>query len=83
VPSLHPESSSELTGISVISPHQAWAAGDYFDNQTKPFAAAWDGAAWRHVPAPDLRPPPFGNTLIAVAAVSGHDAWAPERTCWR
>jgi hypothetical protein len=76
IPSPHPGPSSELRGVSVISRRQAWAVGDYYDQQMRPFAARWNGTSWRQVPAPRLRPPPYNSILTAVAAVSGHNVWA-------
>jgi hypothetical protein len=76
VPSPRPGSSSELHGVSVISPLRVWAVGDYFGKQMNPLAERWNGTAWQQVPTPGLRPPGFNSTLLGVAAVSDRDVWA-------
>jgi hypothetical protein len=76
VRSPHPGSGSELLGVSVMSPLRAWAVGDYFEQQMSPFAERWNGTSWRLVRTLRIRPPGYASTLLAVAAVSGHDVWA-------
>jgi hypothetical protein len=67
-----------LTGVSATSGSNAWAVG--FDVKNIPhanftLALHWNGTSWTRVPTPH---PAGGNgdLLDAVAALSGHDAFA-------
>jgi hypothetical protein len=66
--------SSRLTGISALSPANAWAVGESVAGNGNTLAASlierWDGSAWSAVANPGA------GILNSVAAVSVQDAWA-------
>jgi hypothetical protein len=63
-------------GVSVISPTNAWAVGQYLDSSGNPITLTeqWNGTAWNIVTSPN--PGVGGNILAAVAATSANDVWA-------
>lgn len=66
--------SSRLTGMSTLSPANAWAVGVSVAGNGNNLAASlierWDGSAWSAVANPGA------GDLYSVAAVSAQDAWA-------
>lgn len=70
-----------IDGIATLSPHDAWAVGDFSDG-TKPTNIAptgaliehWDGTQWTIVPNP-ASSLPF-TELLQVSAVSPDNVWA-------
>jgi hypothetical protein len=75
----------ELTGVSVVSARDAWAAGFAGANNglaSKTVIVHWNGSAWSTVPSPS---PGLGknhsSTLNSVSADSATDAWAVGYTC--
>jgi hypothetical protein len=71
-----------LTGVSAISPSDAWAVG-YLVRQAGPGQAAdrtlvehWDGSSWTRVPSPNPSGRRHPSDLQGVAATSASDAWA-------
>jgi hypothetical protein len=69
---------SRLTGIAVVSPRDAWAAGYYQTAQAfrRTLILHWNGKSWTQVPSPDPGGPTHGNLLFGVAATSARNAWA-------
>jgi hypothetical protein len=67
---------NELTGVTVVSPCDAWAAGYYQDSGglDRTLIEHWDGTAWTVVPSPDVAG--RNNQLNAVRARSAIDVWA-------
>jgi hypothetical protein len=67
-------------GVSVISPTNAWAVGQYLDASGNPITLTeqWNGTSWNIVASPD--PGVGGNILAAVAATSANDVWAVGAT---
>lgn len=64
-----------LLGAAMPSAHLALAVGsDLAGNQTRALAQRWTGSGWSLVPA--ASPAADYNSLAAVAARSGTDAWA-------
>jgi hypothetical protein len=59
-----------LSGITSISPTQAWAVGTGPDGTA---TVRWDGSSWTVVPSPNPRP---DDGLTAVSGVAGGDVWA-------
>jgi hypothetical protein len=79
VPSPSPAGSLDtLWGVTVVSPANAWAVGDYFTSLEPPHNVTlmlhWNGKQWARVKSPS----PTGgiNILHSVAAVSASDIWA-------
>jgi hypothetical protein len=75
-PSPGPPGNSTLTGVTAISPADAWAVGftgTIEGRQSRALILHWDGMAWRQVPAPTI---PGGGALNAVSAYSPGDIWA-------
>lgn len=65
-----------LTGVSAVSPTDAWAVGLYWDQAgiDHPLVLHWDGTRWSQVKSPS-----FGSehtSLYSVTAVSPKDVWA-------
>src|SRR5438034_616602 len=71
-PLVHP---TELYGVSVLAPDDAWAVGTYEDNgyHGHVLTLHWDGATWDVVPAVDGQ---RVKLLSAVDGVTGQDIWA-------
>jgi hypothetical protein len=80
-----PGSQGELEGVSATGPSNAWAVGQYAGKSREDPAIGtlierWNGRAWRHVSSPN----PGGsvcchgeqNSLSAISAASGSNAWA-------
>ena len=64
-----------LTGVTVISPCDVWAAGFFLSGGAdRSLTEHWDGSSWTQVPSPS--PGPDGSVLEDVRAVSANDAWA-------
>jgi len=77
VKSPNPGSSfNTLTGVSAVSPTDAWAVGIYRDEAEigHTLALHWDGSRWSQVKTPN--PGSSFNELSGVSAVSPKDAWA-------
>jgi hypothetical protein len=78
IPSPTPAGSLDtLWGVTVVSPINAWAVGDYFVSFNPPHNLTmilhWNGIKWKLVPSPS---PTSGiNVLHSVAAVSNADIW--------
>ncbi|HEX5302905.1 MAG TPA: hypothetical protein VFW50_38520, partial [Streptosporangiaceae bacterium] len=73
-PNPEPDSINRLTGVSAVSPDDAWAVG-FFANGTadQTLILHWDGTSWTQVPSPD----PFeDDNLAGVAATSANSAVA-------
>jgi hypothetical protein len=74
---LGPRSDAELTGVSAVSPADAWAVGN---SGTPPGVSSlvvrWNGIRWSRVPSPSPGAPAGGTALSAVSAVSASSAWA-------
>jgi hypothetical protein len=66
--------------IAALSPHDAWAVGDYFTGREGgrhgAFIERWNGRRWRVVAAPI----PRGAILWSVSASGAQDAWALGQT---
>jgi hypothetical protein len=66
-----------LNGVSTISPNNAWAVGESWNNNTntsQTLTEQWNGTRWRIVPSPN--PSSTGNRLNAVIALSATNVWA-------
>jgi hypothetical protein len=73
-PNPEPDILNQLTGVSAVSPDDAWAVG-FFANGTsdQTLILHWDGSSWTQVPSPD----PFeDDNLTGVAATSASSAVA-------
>jgi hypothetical protein len=73
-PNPEPDIINQLTGVSAVSPDDAWAVGFFADGTTDhTLIAHWDGTSWTRVPSPD----PFeDDNLSGVAATSANSAVA-------
>ena len=75
-----------LTGVSALSPADAWATGSYESSGGTvilTFVLHWNGTRWTQVPAPSPRgtgTSPF-TVLTGVSARSPGDAWAVGCAC--
>jgi len=70
-------SRSELRGVSLTSPGDAWAAGDTSNGSgQQTLILHWNGAKWTRVPSPDPGGPAIPNFLTGVTATSAGNAWA-------
>lgn len=69
-------SESELLGVTISSPNNVWAVGDYTTSSgTSTLIEQWDGTSWSVVPDPNPVSP--ASTLSAVAHVEGtNQIWA-------
>jgi hypothetical protein len=78
-----PGTRTQLSGVSAISPDDAWAVGSYEGSGGQlTLIEHWDGVRWSQVPSPNAGT--SGNWLTAVSAVSGHTAWAVgDYVVWR
>jgi hypothetical protein len=67
---------NDLSGVTVLSPCDAWGVGFYQDNGglDQTLIEHWDGTAWTVVPSPDVAGQ--SNELNAVRAKSAADVWA-------
>ena len=70
------DAENEFTGVTVLSPCDAWAVGFAEDSGglSQTLTEHWDGTAWTVVPSPDVTG--SGNVLNAVRAESPTDIWA-------
>lgn len=70
--------SSQMQGVSVLSPENVWTAGAWWDDTTvHPMIRHWDGAAWSAATLPVLPP----NTYLGgIDAVSDSNVWAVGST---
>lgn len=67
--------SIRLRGVTAVSSTDAWAVGDYYeDNVSKALTLHWDGAQWTHILSPNVGS--RSNVLYAVDATSSGDVWA-------
>jgi hypothetical protein len=68
--------SNELSGVSVVSPHDAWAVGVTLPSSgpARTLVERWRDGAWHSVPSPGRRS--GGSFLNAVVALSTSNAWA-------
>jgi hypothetical protein len=64
-----------LTGVTAISPDNAWAVGS--SARLEPLTLHWNGKVWRAVHDPAANE---GSFLIDVAATSPRDVWAVGST---
>lgn len=74
---------SSLSSVSVLSPDNAWAAGNYgtrksFRNFTpgNSLVLHWNGSTWTRQPSPSFGEPAPGSVLYGVGAVSPSDVLA-------
>ncbi len=71
-----PLGDSSLNGVVAISPTNAWAVGDTFNDSntdiTQPLIEHWNGSAWTVVASPTVA---NGAFLSAVTALSATDIW--------
>ncbi|MEV6841858.1 hypothetical protein [Actinoplanes sp. NPDC051411] len=66
--------SSQLQAVTVVSPHDVWSAGAWWDKtDVHPLMTHWDGAAWT---AADLPALPRNTYLGGVDALDAKDVWA-------
>jgi hypothetical protein len=73
-PARGPSVPAGLTGVTVISPRDAWAVGDYGgQGATHTLIEHWNGTAWRRVPSPS---PGTSAMLAGVASASRTSIWA-------
>ncbi len=66
-----------LNGMSASSAKDAWAVGDFLDENLQSFTVAvhWNGAKWSVEKTPAL-PITDGARFLGVSAISPKDAWA-------
>ena len=75
-PSPQPRSGSELLGVAVLSPRNAWAVGgSTAPGPSRALIEHWDGTRWRIVPSP-IHSRHGHDVLSGVAAVSPRSVWA-------
>jgi hypothetical protein len=72
-----------LSGVTVVSPHRAWAVG-WYSNITGPRSAdtlieRWNGSSWKRQPSPNPGSSYGQAYLSGVAATSASNAWAVGR----
>jgi hypothetical protein len=69
---------NELTGVTALSPKNAWAVGAVGNEDTgvpyRSFILHWNGSKWHRVASPS--PDPGGDPLYAVLARGAGDVWA-------
>jgi hypothetical protein len=71
-------SSSQLQGVTVVSPQDVWTAGAWWDKtDVHPLMTHWDGAGWKTADLPAL---PHDTYLGGVDALGGSDVWAVGST---
>ncbi len=72
-----PQGDSTLSGVAAISPTNAWAVGDTFNDSnsdiTQPLIEHWNGSVWATVVSPTVA---GGAYLTGVTALSATDIWA-------
>jgi hypothetical protein len=76
---LNPSSrESVLTGVSVVSSCDVWAAGYYqkAGERDRSLIEHWNGARWTRSPSPNLGGKNSDNQLADIAAVSRNNVWA-------
>jgi hypothetical protein len=76
VGSSHVESDEQFRGIAAISSENAWAVGEYYDNNSlssQSLIEHWDGTHWSIVPSANVAS--YANSLFGVAAISSDDIW--------
>lgn len=70
--------SSQLQGVSVVSPQDIWTAGAWWrGTEVHPLVTHWDGTAWKTADLPALRPDTY---LGGVDALGPQDVWAVGST---
>jgi hypothetical protein len=64
-----------LSGIAVVSAHDIWVVGSFFNDEDNTLTLHWDGSTWSVVPSPNggLE---TNNGLSAVTAIAANDVWA-------
>ncbi len=69
-------SSDILTSVAVVSAGDAWAVGEFADDNTysQALVVHWNGSAWTRTSAPNQGSKT--NYLYGVAAQAGNDVWA-------
>jgi hypothetical protein len=73
-----------LSGVSAVSPTDAWGAGSYYDTTTgtqDTLIQYWNGTSWSQVASPNPSPSGGFNGLNSVSADSSSDAWAVGSYC--
>jgi hypothetical protein len=67
---------ASLGGVDAISANNAWAVGEYIDDEdaSRTLVERWNGSAWTVVPSPNQGVE--NNVLSDVAAVGPSDVWA-------
>ena len=68
-----------LSGVSAISPKNAWAVGDVYDASTnidQPLVEHWNGTSWKVVSTPSIA----NAGLAGITAISASDMWAVGTT---
>jgi hypothetical protein len=69
-----------FNSVATVSPHEAWAVGDYFTGRDASrhgaFIERWNGRRWRVAAAPI----PRGSILWSVSASGVRDGWAVGQT---
>jgi hypothetical protein len=75
VPSPNPRDCTNLNGVAAISPTDAWAVGEAFDEfgqrTSLPLVEHWDGTSWRM----QIKGLPKEHVLYGVSAVAPDDVW--------
>jgi hypothetical protein len=73
-----------LTGVTAISPTNAWASGSEGNvNNTNfniPYVLHWDGTTWSLVKTPNPNSHAEGSLLSGITALSASDIWAVGQT---
>jgi hypothetical protein len=73
---------NELTGVTAVSPSDAWASGSEGNvndmNFHIPYVLHWDGTAWSLVRTPNRGGE--GSLLNGITALSADDVWAVGQT---
>lgn len=72
---------NHLTGLTVLSPTNAWAVGDYYNapsaSDDRTLIEHWNGTRWKVVPSPDANPETYlADRFFSVTALSATDLWA-------
>jgi hypothetical protein len=72
-----PSRLNQLTAVAATSASNAWAVGTYDNGHAhQTLILHWNGRTWNRQPSPDPGGGSRFNTLTAVAATSGTNAWA-------
>jgi hypothetical protein len=70
-----------FTGVTVISPCDAWAAGfDISGGADQTLTEHWNGSQWSVVRSPNPGAPSTDNYLSGLAVISASNAWAVGRS---